>query len=60
MSLPAYTKNNQSLARQLKAWEQAEIIQAVNVGSASLNVSKDQAVISFQAELTFKEEAWQH
>jgi len=60
VSLPAYTKNYQSLARQLKAWEQAEIIQAVNVGSASLNVSKDQAVISFQAELTFKEEAWQH
>lgn len=60
VSLPAYTKNYQSLARQLKAWEQSDMIEAVDVDSASLNVSKDQAVISFQANLTFKEKAWQH
>ena len=59
ISLPAYTRNYQSLARQLKAWEQQQAIEKLEVASASLDVTEDQAVISFQADLTFKEEAWQ-
>ena len=59
VSLPAYTRNYQSLARQLKAWEQQDAIEKVEVKSASLDITEDQTVVSFQADLTFKEEAWQ-
>lgn len=58
VSVPAYTRNYQSLARQLKAWEQQQVIEKVEVESASLDITEDQAVVSFQADLTFKEEAW--
>lgn len=59
VSLPARTRNYQSLARQLKAWEQEGILEKVEVQSATLETSGDNAYVSFDVNLIFKEEAWQ-
>jgi len=59
VSLPAKARDYHSLARQLKAWEEEDILEFIEVSSATLETDDGQAFVSFDSNLLFKTEAWQ-